>query len=47
VPARVTLGSGPHLTLIRAITGSELSCWCDRMLVGREHPINVKAYWVG
>jgi hypothetical protein len=40
----VTLGGGPQLTLIRAITDSDLSCWCDGMLIGREQPINDKAY---
>ena len=42
MPARVTLGGGPQLTLIRALTDSGLSCWCDGMLTGREQPINVK-----
>jgi hypothetical protein len=46
VPARVTLGCGPQLMLIRAITDSDLSCWCCGMLIGRKEPISVKAYWV-
>jgi len=47
VSARVTLGGGPQLTLIRAITDSDLTCLCDGMVIGRERPIDVKAYWVG